>query len=35
MNKEKFKGMKIIFYTEENITLKEALDAMHRFKEGR
>jgi hypothetical protein len=34
MNRDKFKGMKIILYTEESITFKEALDAIYRFKEG-
>jgi hypothetical protein len=35
MNRDEFEGMKIILYTEESISLKEALDALERFKEGR
>jgi len=34
VNRDKFKGMKIILYTEECITLKEALETINRFKEG-
>ena len=33
LNREYFEGMKIILFTEESITLNEALDAIHRFKE--
>lgn len=35
MNKDDFKGMKIILYADTKITLGEALDAIQKFKEGR